>query len=184
MIKENTSKKLVVLFPGKAYSVDCPLLYYARMKYEMAGYEVLAVESYGVKKTSHSLESYGKIAIRNMEKQFAKYDFSKYEEIVFVSKSMGTVIAPWLEDRFSIAHVTHVLLTPIRATLPFLTEGRKVKFMVSGTEDKLVDILALQKICNENQLPLMVVEGVGHRLEATESVERNMELIRRFVELM
>ena len=40
------SKKLVVLFPGGNYSVDMPLLYYAKFTYEVRGYESLKV-SYG-----------------------------------------------------------------------------------------------------------------------------------------
>lgn len=39
-------KKLIALFPGGKYSVDMPLLYYAKFKYEIRGYDVMKI-SYG-----------------------------------------------------------------------------------------------------------------------------------------
>ena len=36
-------KRLVVLFPGRNYSVNMPLLYYGRFKYEVMGYESVDV---------------------------------------------------------------------------------------------------------------------------------------------
>jgi len=32
-------KKLVIIFPGAGYSLDCPLLYYADFLFETKGYE-------------------------------------------------------------------------------------------------------------------------------------------------
>ena len=32
-------KKLVVMFPGVGYNMDCPLMYYASFLYEANGYE-------------------------------------------------------------------------------------------------------------------------------------------------
>ena len=32
-------KKLVVMFPGVGYTMDCPLMYYASFLYEAKGYE-------------------------------------------------------------------------------------------------------------------------------------------------
>ena len=42
-------KGLLILLPGIRYSVDCPLLYYTRIAYTYAGYEVIPVDDYGVK---------------------------------------------------------------------------------------------------------------------------------------
>jgi|GEM_PF-6579042 len=39
-------KKIVVIFPGGNYSADCPLLYYSGFKFEVRGYEKVAI-SYG-----------------------------------------------------------------------------------------------------------------------------------------
>ncbi len=176
------SGKLVILFPGIKYSVDCPLLYYPKKKYEAAGYEILPIENYEVTDEECSFEDYIKTAVVNVEKRFENFDFSVYKEIVFVSKSMGTVVALSLEDRYEIPNVTHVLLTPIRGTFPLLTKERNIDLMVSGTEDPLVDLPALTEISQENQLPLTVVEGANHSLEIAGDVERNLGIIREIVE--
>ncbi len=174
-------RKLVILFPGIKYSVDCPLLYYAKRKYMAAGYEILPIENYEVEEEC-SFEEYIKRGTSNVERKFAGYDFSPYDEIVFVSKSMGTVVALNLEERYAIPNVKQVLLTPITLTFPFLKKEHRIAFMVSGTEDPLVDFPRLQEICQENSLPLMTIEGADHSLEIPGKVDRSLEIIREIVE--
>ena len=41
------TKKIAVIFPGRNYGTDCPLLYYARLVLESRGYETIAV-NYGM----------------------------------------------------------------------------------------------------------------------------------------
>ena len=36
---ETKMKKLVIMFPGVGYTMDCPLLYYASFLFEAKGYE-------------------------------------------------------------------------------------------------------------------------------------------------
>lgn len=177
-------KGLVVLFPGIRYSVDCPLLYYAGSKYEAMGYEKVCITGYGVHNSKYSLEEYAGRAADSVKKQLCGIDFTAYEKIVFVSKSIGTVLAPWAEDQLHIPGVIHVLLTPIDATFPYLNKKRNIKFMVCGTKDKLVDLEKLRNICQENDLPLMTVENAGHRLEVPGNIQRDLEIIRELVDYM
>ena len=96
------NKSLIALFPGANYSVDMPLLYYAQFKYAIQGYDVLKI-NYGDfytdgKSQVDCLEDAKKAVIRQVE----KIEFSQYDDIIFVSKSMGTVIAGWLDDTLDI----------------------------------------------------------------------------------
>lgn len=181
-------KGLVVLFPGVKYSAECPLLYYGGLKYEMQGYEKLSIVGYGIeydmKNKKYSLEEYAKKATESVKRQLSHIDFSIYENVVFVAKSIGTVLALWAEDYFGIEKVTQVLLTPINETLPYLTKDRNVKFMVSGTKDELVNLEKLQEVCQKKDLPLMTIENLGHRLETTENIQRNVDIIRELVDYM
>lgn len=177
-------KDLVVLFPGIRYSVDCPLLYYAGVKYEKMGYEKVCITGYGIDDTKYSLEEYAELATESVKEQLQGIDFTAYGNVVFVSKSMGTVLAPWAEDYFQIPGVTHVLLTPINATFPFLTPKRKVKFITSGTRDSKVDLDKLRKICKKNNFPLRIIKNVGHRLETRKNVKKDIEILRKLVEYM
>lgn len=61
-------KKLAIIFPGANYGLDSPLLYYADFIFEANGYE-------------------------RRHKDYEQVNFSEYDKIVFLSKSMGAVKA-------------------------------------------------------------------------------------------
>lgn len=170
-------KKLIVLFPGVRYGVDCPLLYYAGFQYEMAGYEKIKIESYEVEERK-SLEKYAELAFKNVKRQFRKFPFNEYEDVVFASKSIGTVIAERLEDAFQIKNVTHILLTPIDLTLPLMEKHRNYRLIVTGLEDKKIDHEKLRSLCYKKELPFMEIEGVGHRLETKAGMVKNIDIIK------
>lgn len=175
---------LVVLFPGMRYSAECPLLYFAGIKYKELGYEKLEISGYGVTDNNSTHKEYAEKATQAVWEQLEGIDFSAYEEVVFVSKSIGTVLALWAEDFLHIPRVTHVLLTPINQTLSLLTPERRIRFIVSGTEDKLIDLSKLKKICRENHLPLHTVKHVGHRLERKGDVSGSIQLLEKLVKQM
>lgn len=183
-MKKKEKRGLVVLFPGIRYSAECPLLYFAGIKYRELGYEKVEISGYGVTDHNGSHKEYAEKAKQAVEEQLGHIDFSAYDEVVFVSKSIGTVLALWAEDFLHVPQVTHVLLTPINQTLPLLTQERKIRFMVSGTDDKLIDLHQLKKICQENHLPLHTVKHVGHRLEKKEDVCGSIQLLEKLVKQM
>lgn len=178
-------KRLIVLFPGVNYGVDCPLLYYAGFQYEVRGYEKIKITSYEVDNPGGTTdyEEYAKRAGRTVRKILQEVSFDKYEDIIFASKSIGTVIALSLEDGLQIKNVRHLLLTPIDLTLPLMEKNRRYGCIVSGTKDKWVDHEKLRKICQEKELPLTEIVGVGHRLETKESMEENLEIIKQVIAL-
>lgn len=179
MLKKKTG--LVILFPGVRYSVDCPLLYFAGLKYVQKGYEKIGITGYGVRHPD-APQQYAEQAKERVEQELRDIRFSDYEEVVLVSKSMGTVMALWAEDHFRIKHAVHVLLTPINRTVPMLTKKRNVRFIVSGTKDKQIDLERLDQACRDNRLPLHIVEGVGHQLERPGDVSGSIEILKGLVE--
>lgn len=174
--------KIVVLFPGVRYSVDCPLLYYPAMYYEKNGYKKIAAD-YRIKKVDglKDQEEYLKQAKKGLKKQFSDIDLSKYTEVCFVSKSIGTVLALWLEEELGLKNVVHVLMTPIERTLPLLKRQRHCIYAATGTEDKLVDSDRLRKVCKKMGYPLQEFEGTGHRLEPVDGegrVQKSLEVMQ------
>ena len=180
-----TGKRLIVLFPGVNYGVDCPLLYYAGFQYEVMGYEKIKITSYEVdspKGTTNFVE-YAKCAGQMVKRMLQEISLDEYEDIVFASKSIGTVIALSLEDERQIKNVRHLLLTPIDLTLPLMEKDRSYGCIVTGSKDKWVDHEKLRQICQEKKLPLTEIVGVGHRLETKESMEENLEIIKQIIKL-
>lgn len=96
----NVKKKLVVLFPGWNYSVECPLLYYSDFYFETEGYDKLLIDYGDVLKNDQltveqRIEAIKKNTLNNIQDNCS----TNYEEIIFVSKSIGTVIAGWVQEQ-------------------------------------------------------------------------------------
>jgi len=172
-------KKLAVLFPGVRYGEDCPLLYYPGMKYEEKGYELITADyQMNSEKSLNHLEDYAKIAVKNVKSQLESKNLSQYEKIIFIEKSIGTVIGMEIEDELVLEHVTHVVLTPIRNTVPLLNEKRKISYMATGSEDGMIDLQNLQEVCKKYRIPLTVIKGVGHRLEKGIDTKKNLKILQ------
>ena len=173
--------KLIALFPGQNYSVDMPLLYYAKFKYDIRGYDELKICYGDYYSEEKSIEESITLAKKNVLQQVYDVDFSKYNDIVFVSKSIGTVIAGWLADELGI-NVRHIFLTPLGRTLPYIKE-HNVMAVIAGTEDKMLDSNILSEYCKKEGVYLKQFKGVGHRLEAFGDLNINLDILKQIVEL-
>ena len=92
-------KKLAVIFPGMGYHNDKPLLYHGKKLAKERGYEVVEV-SYVLDKNAGAVkddETQKKEVFRQAysqtEEQLATVAFADYQEVVFIGKSIGTVVA-------------------------------------------------------------------------------------------
>lgn len=182
-------KKLAILFPGVNYSVDCPLLYYAGDICENAGFAIYKVkyEGYGKAQTAakaSSLEECIKLEYEALKGKLPRDMLQEYEELVFVSKSMGTVLAAHLEEDYSLPKVTHVMLTPIDQTLPYLKAQKKIAYMVTGTADNKVNHEVLREMSREHNYPLTEIEGAGHRLEIKGDVQKSIKILADIMEVI
>ena len=175
-------KKLIVLFPGIRYSVDMPLLYYARLKYEEKGYESIAINYDYSYKEKKMLKEYIEEGKNYALKQLENIDFSQYEDFIFVSKSMGTVVAGWLEEKLKIK-VRHIYLTPLEATLPYIRKEKDIITVVAGTKDKHINAEELKDYCKKEEINCKLIEGVGHRLEIKNNIERNIDILKEVIKL-
>lgn len=176
------NKKLVVLFPGGKYSTDCPLLYYAGFKYEVLGYDKKCVNISKNISQNLAYEDF-KLAVKNETyEQLKDVSFSDYEEILFISKSIGGVVAGWIQDKLQLI-VKHIFLTPIPETLSYLKRDRGIKCVICGTNDKKVDLNHLHDICTKEEILLHLIEGVGHRLEVFGDMNKNIDILKEIVSL-
>lgn len=173
-------KGLLILLPGIRYSVDCPLLYYTRIAYSYAGYEVIPVDDYGVRDTE-DLDEYADIASRNLVKRLKDVDFSDYEHVIFAEKSVGTVIGMMLEDMLGADNITHILYTPLEAIYAYLNKERSIAGVASGTDDKHIEIKALRAACKKLSLPLVEIKNTGHRLEGGSDVIKDIGAIGQVI---
>lgn len=108
--------KLAVFFPGIGYHCDKPLLYYSRKLVQEYGYEKIVTLNYtydgknlrgNEEKMRQAFDSLY-IQAENSLKEIA---FDQYEQILFISKSIGTIIASAYAEAQRIP-CRHILYTP------------------------------------------------------------------------
>ena len=144
-------KKICVVFPGIGYHTDKPLLYYSK-KYMMAhGYEIVDV-TYG-KLSGHLPEEIQKVFDDGWTKALdclKTVDFSEAEDIVFLSKSIGTAISA----RFAVEkglRVRNIYFTPLEITMQY-ADSDGIAF--HGTADPLVDTDELIRLCEAKKIEI------------------------------
>lgn len=136
------NKKLAVIFPGVGYTCAKPLLYYSAAAAAEMGYELIQLD-YGQDihtfkgRNSHDLDSIANLALSRIAPVLSAIDFSSYCKIVFISKSIGTVIACRVQEKFCTdIPLQHFMLTPVPSTLPYLEKIDGIFF--SGTADPYI----------------------------------------------
>ena len=91
------TQKLAVFFPGIGYHNDKPLLYYSQKLAKEFGFECIKVNyngfASGIKSNKEKMKEALEIAYSQTEPLLAAVDWSKYSDIIFISKSIGTAVA-------------------------------------------------------------------------------------------
>ena len=168
-----SSKKLIVIFPGQNSSAS-PLIYYAGFKYYQKGYEELIVNYGGFSEETEIKQ--------HIKAQFENVDFADYDDILFVSKSMGSIAAGWLDDALNL-NARHIYLTPVAKTLPYLKRGKNIQIVILGTNDIHMDSEVLKAQCEREGIPYKLIEGANHSLEIDGDIAANIDILKQIVEL-
>ncbi|MNI25199.1 hypothetical protein D3C73_788400 [compost metagenome] len=117
------SKALAVVFPGKNYSAERSLLDYAAKLAREYGCDILLLE-YGYQSARAELKR-DEIDIIAEECKAAVSSLPEYEQLLFISKSMGAVIAGRVAEELNLNQKTsHLYLTPVADSLPLLRQSR------------------------------------------------------------
>ena len=115
--------KAAVFFPGIGYHCDKPLLYYSRKLAQECGYEETIALSYtydggNIRGNEEKMQQAFEALYAQAEEKLADVDFGKYSEILFISKSVGTIIASAYAQKYKIS-CRQVLYTPLERTMHF-----------------------------------------------------------------
>lgn len=182
-------KKLAVMFPGVGYTCEKPLLYYTASAAADYGYEILKLD-YGQDihtfrgRTPSDLEPVTKLALRRVLQQLNGIEFQEYEDILFISKSIGTVVACEVEKQLKLkGTVRHFLMTPIPATIPYLKHVNGVFF--SGTADPYISENIIRSAARQHSEKTGgIFEGCNHSLEQKGDTLGNLKNMRQIIECL
>lgn len=161
---------LAVIFPGIGYHVDKPLLYYSKKIAKEAGYTVIDVPygnfPAGVKDSKQKMEEAFLSALEQAEKILEEIDFSEYNDILFISKSVGTAVASAYAGKHGIK-TRNVYYTPVGESFLFMKQGGIV---FHGTSDGWVDTEVVKVECDKSRYPLYITENGNHSLETGDAL--------------
>ncbi len=171
-------KKLAVFFPGIGYTNDKPLLYYSLKLAKQTGFDIKRVDYSGfpdgVLNDPAKMAECFAIASEQTESILQEMDFAAFDEIVFVSKSIGTVIAANYAGKYHLP-VRQILFTPVPQTFQFVKNDAGIAF--HGTSDPWAETGIIQKECNEKRIPLKLFRDANHSLE-TGDVPEDLSILQ------
>lgn len=182
-------KKLAVIFPGVGYTCTKPLLYYTASMAAERGYEIIRLD-YGQDihtfhgRTPAELEPIIKLAIKRTLPQLENVPFSEYDDIIFISKSIGTTIACQLETALQLKGKVHqFLMTPIPSTLRYLSDINGLFF--AGTADPYMPDSKIHAAArNFPDKTGGIFEGCNHSLEQKGDTLGALKNVRLIVECL
>ena len=175
--------KLAIYFPGIGYHCDKPLLYYSRSLARELEYKEYRNISYtyegkNIRGNQAKMQEAYEILFRQAEEELKDIDWSVYDEILFVSKSIGTVIASSYAEKYGRIGGKRVLYTPLAETFSFAPD-QGIAFI--GTADPWSSTEKIIQLARKKRLPLYVYDDCNHSLECGDT-ERNIEILRDVME--
>lgn len=177
-----SDNKIAVFFPGIGYTNDKPLLYYSRKLAAEHGYEVICTGYHDLpEKISGNKEKMiqaGRMAFEQCKELLRDIDFTAYDEVLFIGKSIGTVIATQYADAY-VDTARLVLYTPLEATF-FADIKDAIAFI--GEADPWSELDEVKRLAAEKHVPLYTYPDCNHSLECSNQ-RRNIEILGEVMEL-
>ena len=172
-------KKIAVFFPGIGYTADKPLMHYSRKLAANAGFEVLLLSYSGlpqkVKGSKEKMEESCRIALSQSKEFLIDTDLTAYDKILFVGKSIGTVVAAEIAAQCPVSNrIHHVLYTPLAETFA-VSVADAIAF--TGSADPWVTENRITELCRQRNIPCHVVPDANHSLE-TGDVQKDIENLK------
>lgn len=177
------AKKIAVIFPGIGYHCDKPLLYYSKMIAKSKDFDILEV-SYGnfpkgVKGNAEKMTEAFFSAMEQAEELLKDVEWTKYDQILFVSKSIGTAVAAAYARKYEL-ETRNVFLTPVEQSFQFIQQEGIV---FHGTADPWAATSMVEQECNRMGLPLYKIVAANHSLETNDPIE-NIENLHMVMDII
>ena len=160
-----------------------PLLYYTGKLAVARGYKLVKVEygnfPSGIKENKEKMEEAFRCGLEQAEKILQDICWEEYEDILFVSKSIGTVISSAFARRHQLS-AKNILFTPLQQTFLF-ADGNGIVF--HGTADPWADTKDITEGCKKLNLPLILTDEGNHSLETGDTL-KDLENLQQIIGLL
>lgn len=175
--------KIAVYFPGIGYHCDKPLLYYSRNIAFEFGYKnykniCYTYKAGNIRGNNEKMKEAYEVLFLQAEAQLADIVWTEYNDILFISKSIGTIIAAAYAKKFELKAARHILYTPLAQTYLF-APSHAAAFI--GTADPWSDTNEIIRLSKINHIPLAVYDGCNHSLECNDTL-KNIENLKNIMQ--
>ncbi len=178
---EEKASSLVVLFPGRRYTCDMPLLHYSRMATLLSGCDVLSLR-YGYLEANKDFEADDFDAlVKEICDVICKCNLDTYKKLYFISKSLGTLFAGEVTMQMSGRNIKNLYLTPLDKTIPYLMNTNCIA--VTGSADKAFPDASRNSLLSKSDHKIVIIDGADHRLETDISTAKNLEILQQIVSI-
>ena len=168
---------IAVCFPGTGFTCKEALFERLGADYAALEYDIIKLDfSHIPFREIESLEEAIAVAQRAVKRQLSHVAFAEYDDVVFLSKSLGTILAIEHDNANDIC-ARHLFLTPLNKTLLQIRPKTKVIAMVLGTQDRFLTGRALASFCEERGIRYCLIDGVNHSLKDDVDPERTARII-------
>lgn len=169
------TKSIVVLFPGGNGSSDKPLIHYAKKATLLSGCDVLSLE-YGYYRANKSYKSeFFEQTVKEVNETIQICLANSYENIYFISKSLGTSIAGEISKLIGYDKVNNLFLTPTINTIPHIINSKCT--VIVGTNDNHFPKEHIDKINIYPSVNLQIIDNATHSLEIEDSYIESLEIL-------
>ncbi|MGV2939246.1 alpha/beta family hydrolase [Mesobacillus sp. LC4] len=181
--KEGTDN-LVIVLPGAGYSTQAPLLYYTTGLFYNKGFDVLHI-NYSFSREEISLLNERDLATDVQHVIDTAIHDKKYSNLYLVAKSIGTKVLRCLLDHPMFNDAKLVWLTPLLQNddvfNAMVTSDHKGLCIFGEKDSHCFIVERYEKLKNNQNLTLKVIEGGDHSLELDEDSFMSIEILKSVI---
>jgi len=183
-------RKIAIVFPGVGYNKDRPLLYYSGKLAKQYGYELVHLDFSGLDWSKEALKDAAFMrkvtayCLEKTDKMLESYGDMKNDRVVFISKSIGTVVANAYASQKGL-YATQICFSPLSNIEEYVKE--EGAFLFCGVSDPYADFRMIEKIADEKRLTMVPIPGGNHSLETGDiltDIQKMQEIIGIVAEIL
>lgn len=184
LIEQNEEvKHLVIVLPGAGYTTQAPLLHFTTGLFYTKGFDVLHI-NYTFSREEMSVLSERdftrdvQLAIDNAIKN------KKYSNYYVVAKSIGTIALSYLLNHTMLKDAKVIWLTPLLQrddVFNAMVNSDNKGLCMIGDKDSCFIVERFEKLKNNQNLILKVVDGGNHSLELNEEPIKSIEILKSVI---
>ncbi|WP_245864220.1 alpha/beta hydrolase [Fredinandcohnia onubensis] len=181
--QKDETNSLVIVLPGAGYTTQAPLLHFTTGVFYSKGFDVLHINYKFSREEMSALNERDfardvQLAIDNATKN------KKYSNYYLVAKSIGTIALSYLLDHSMPKDANIVWLTPLLQrddVFNAMANSENRGLCMIGDKDSCFIEERFEKLNNNQNLRLKVVEGGNHALELDKEPIQSIEILKSVI---